>query len=212
MLVIAVFAHAITSRLMTKVDKYPLRLLVVRILEVSGKIFVIPFVLLYFLLTFTSYGTAASRDFTFLCIGCFGLLLSAREFRGLLTDIKDAMKRIRGKVDNPAVHTLTWIEIITFNLYMFGKFSRSPVHYHRWKREINKDVAMTGTSKSFTAGQRGDVELQSIANPIGSVGTSAASFPEVPRASISGDFVDGGSLNYLPQYSTTSRDSDFHEL
>ena len=156
MLVVAVFAHSVTSRLMTKIDKYPLRLLVVRILEISGKAIIIPFVLVYFLGTFTSYGTEASRDLIFLTIVCFVCILLFREFRGFVTDYKDAMTLVRVKVDNPAEYTLTAIELIVLNLHMFSKCSRSAAHYHRWKREVNKNE---GSSDAL------DVEMSAIHLP-----------------------------------------------
>ena len=170
MLIVTVFVHALTSRLMGKVTKYPLRLLLVRVLEALGKIGVIPFVLIYFLCTFTDYGTEVSRAMIIVLI-CIGVcVLGFREYSGLKADIKVIMTMLRSKIDKmeqidhidtsvttpvtgtgtvTVSHRVTSIELFIFNLYTFGIYSNSAVHYHTSKHNYSGNGNGNGNDEVF---------------------------------------------------------------
>ena len=137
MIIASVFCHQITFRLMLKTEKHPLRLVAVRVLEILGKTFVIPFVIFYFLLTFGQYGTEASRGFLFTVVVIISVYLFVREMKGLHYCYEEAIRLVRVKVDNPATFNPTTLELLAFNIYMFGIFSKSASHYHKWKREYD---------------------------------------------------------------------------
>lgn len=152
MIVVAVFVHQITSRLMLKIAIYPLRMIVVRFLEMMGKLGVFPFVLLYFLHVFEQYGTQALRDICYTALCGVTLYLGGKEVSALRGDIKKAMLAVRNKIDNPATYTLTTIEVIVFNFHMFRIFSKSAAHYHRWKHATNKEIVRERSASNTDMG------------------------------------------------------------
>jgi hypothetical protein len=141
MIVGAIFLHQFTVRAMSKADRYPLRFVMVRVLECLGKLCVIPAVYSYFVTTFPDFGSDAGRDILFTMLAGMTALTLSREGVGLRRELADAIVRIRVKVESPTDHVLTTLELLVFNLYMFGVLSRSAVHYHRWKRGVDKDFA-----------------------------------------------------------------------
>ena len=132
-----VFIHQLNARLVLKADKYPLRIIALRMLEIGGKVLIIPSVLLTFFWTFTDFGPEGIRDsVTAFCVIVVCYVL-ARESPGFKADLKKSIISIRGKLENP-VEPVTSLEGYVYNMYNFGIFSRSQAHYHRWKREVDK--------------------------------------------------------------------------
>ena len=150
LLVLAVFIHQLSTRLMAKADAFPLRGVLVRFIEFLGKVFIIPGMVLYFGILFPTAGSPAFRALlATLCFVWMGVVIS-RESVGLKGIYAHAMLSIRNKVNNPTQCTLTRIEMVTFNIYYFNKCSRSAAHYHRWKREYEQDIIKGGTSTTTT--------------------------------------------------------------
>lgn len=143
MIVATIFLHQFTVRAMSKAEKYPLRLVMVRVLECAGKLLIIPGVYYFFVQSFPAFGTDSELDIMTAIFITMTVLTLSREGMGLQKELRDAIVHIRVKVDAPTDHVLTTWELLVFNLYMFGIVSRSAVHYHRWKRQIDKDVATT---------------------------------------------------------------------
>lgn len=173
MLIVTVFVHALTSRLINKANKYPLRLLLVRILEGLGKVCVIPFVLLYFLFTFTDFGTEMGRIFS-IALACVAVLVVGfREWVGFKGDVKATMTALSKKIDARADaaaktdsttsvstsagsiggHRVTSIEWLVFNKVTFGIYSASADHFLQDK-QCNTEVF---SSVHSVSGDRGDV-------------------------------------------------------
>ena len=128
MIVIAVFMHQVSARLHAKSDIYPLRSLLLRIVEITGKVGIIPAVVLYFFWTFTKFSSPASRDVvTALVAGGVGYVF-VREITGFKADVERVCGLIRVKMNSPASHNITSAEGLVLNWVMFRIFSRSMAH------------------------------------------------------------------------------------
>lgn len=142
MIIGGIFAHQLTTRLMGKADRLPLRMIILRFIEFCGKVFMIPFVFMMFLINFTLKGHEIRFDTGIVMCVVFGAFLFSREIGGFNRCFKDAMVLIRTKVENPATHHVTNAELYVFNFYRFRVISRSAAHFHRWKHENDKAYAL----------------------------------------------------------------------
>ena len=149
MIVVAVFVHQLTDRLILKVDTYPLRMIMVRILELAGKLCLMPYVVITFVTAFPSFDeTGAMQEMLIAAALFFSFYVFLREFSGLKHTLSDTILFIRKKVDNPSANQLSNGEMLLYNIYSFGVISRSASHYHRWKKENDKQYLVKGHTKS----------------------------------------------------------------
>jgi len=81
MIVAAVFVHQLTDRLVSKVHTHPLRMIMVRILELAGKICLMPSVILYFLYSFPAFENSSSAIAMIMGVVCFAVYVTAREWK-----------------------------------------------------------------------------------------------------------------------------------
>lgn len=127
---------------MIKAERLPLRMIALRVIEFLGKVFMIPFIFMMFLLNFTLKGHTIRFDTGIAMCVAFGTFLFSREIGAFNRCFKDCMALIRTKVENPATHHVTDMELYVFNFYRFRIFSRSAAHFHRWKHENDKAYAL----------------------------------------------------------------------
>jgi hypothetical protein len=170
MIIGAVFMHSFTDRLILKSDTYPLRLVLIRILEFVGKVFIIPGVFCYFCFAFPTFANHSTVIPSLVVMFCMFGFIASRELGGFKSAVRLSMVMIRNKIENPAAYSLSNLEVFVFNLKMFGVLSRSPSHYHRWKRQVDKKLAEDGNDGApvpaememaafNTASRKGDVPL-----------------------------------------------------
>jgi len=114
-----------------------------RSLELAGKVTILPIVVLVFVFTFNDIHIenlgqkATKRIYTVFALAFAGLVF-VREFKGYLNSCKSVQQRIRNKIDNPTGHSLSSLEVFYYNYTTFGIWSRSAAHYHRWKKDNDK--------------------------------------------------------------------------
>lgn len=156
MIIGAVFMHSFTDRLILKSDTYPLRLVMIRILEFIGKVFIIPCVFLYFCIAFPTFGHHPTVIPTLVVMFFMFSFVASREAGGFRHAMKLSMVMIRNKIESPATYSLTNLELLIFNIKMFGVISRSPAHYHRWKRQVDKKLAEDGMDGASGGGDSSD--------------------------------------------------------
>ncbi len=135
MIILAIFLHQICCRLHAKADRYPLRMIALRIIEISGKVFVIPCVLISFFWTFKEI--SVSREvldtITALCICASGYIL-LREANGFKQDTARAMKLLSIKLSDSAESDVKLFELLVFNYYSYGVASTSIRYFHEQQR------------------------------------------------------------------------------
>jgi len=162
MIIGAVFMHSFTDRLILKSDQYPLRLVLIRILEFVGKVFIIPGVFCYFCLAFPSFASHATVIPSLVVMFFLFGFIASREAGGFKSAVAVSMVMIRNKIESPATYSLSSMEVLVFNLKMFGVFSRSPSHYHRWKRSVDRKLTEDG-SASLEGAEEVPVEMEMAA-------------------------------------------------
>ena len=151
MIIGAVFVHSFTDRLILKSESFPLRLLLIRVLEFTGKVCIIPGVFAYFVIAFPSFASPDILIPSFVAMAMLFALVAFREIVGFKSSRKHAILLIRRKIESPASHTLTSAELVYFNWVMFSKVSNSPVHYHQWVRNAKKEEEMAAATAATDA-------------------------------------------------------------
>lgn len=142
MVSMVIFLHQFTTRLILKADHLPMRMVYARLLECFGKVFVIPVVFFFFAYKFPPFLSYHFRVVLAILVLCFAIMVAMREYTGLRRTLKDALVFIRNKIEKPAGHELSTIEVATFNYFTFGVCSRSAAHYHRWKKEHDRTFSI----------------------------------------------------------------------
>jgi len=112
----------------------------IRTIEFVGKVVLMPTVLFAFLWTFPHGLHTNTRIGYSVFFSVMALLIFLRELSGCKHGFKEAMRAIRGKLENPATSTLTNMEMYTFNWYRYGIWSNSASHYHKWKRDNTRNL------------------------------------------------------------------------
>lgn len=115
--------HLTTQRLQQdhKHDKLPLRKIVIRFIELLGRLVVIPLITSYYLYYFRESMTKDQFTGCCLAIGMFIAFISFREITSLISIVKKSVKSLIEKSDN--LEDLTTYEIIVFNIFEYGIIS-----------------------------------------------------------------------------------------
>jgi hypothetical protein len=132
LIVLTVILHQVSNRLQTKAARLPLRKLALRVIEIAGKVLVIPGVLISFFWTFTKVdmGGGVRDTMTAVCV-CVSVYILLREAAGFRQDVTKAMALLRTKMEDPEGRDRKVFEVLIYNLYTFGVFSTSLRHVRR---------------------------------------------------------------------------------
>ena len=139
LIVFVVLIHQICTRLMQKADRWPMRLVFIKVTEFACKIGLIPFVFVVFIATFPNGLSEQTRIGLGILFGFGAVYFLFRESVGFFHSFKDVMVLVRAKVENPSTTQLSSVEMLVFNYYKFNVISRSASHYHAWKRQQMKE-------------------------------------------------------------------------
>ena len=191
MIVVVIFMHSINYRLIEKSKEFPLRLLLTRLIELMGKAVIMPLTYAVFIITFPTFGSPAMNGVIMALFVVIFSIVSVQCIHGVRKSSKQAIVEIRAKVDNPAQHDLRSLEVLFYNVLEFGKFSSSASHYHRWKKNVNKNftkevemevVTHRGSIEGLTTSSDLDNLRESFNNPM-----SAAHRGSIEGLTTSGD-------------------------
>lgn len=132
-LVLVVVVHQLYSTLQEKQDRWPLRLVYLRILECAGRSVVLPFVVAYFVFLMPSaLGDSPShealRKAVFAIVVAGSGIIFLRELSGLYAAWIRALSHLVVKVNakDTTLGDLSWIECLIINVWKFGVISISP--------------------------------------------------------------------------------------
>jgi hypothetical protein len=131
MLFVCSVVHQFVWALANK-EKYPTRDLFVRVVELCGRLTIIPAVFGLFL---TFFSRVYSRSFIALIISSvviFMTFVGMREVSGVNKRLQQSMQDIAAKVDD---FNSSQIEILIFNFYTYTRFSTSMAHHFRVTKE-----------------------------------------------------------------------------
>lgn len=125
LLTACVCLHQFIGRIIMKKGDWPFRNPSVRVLEVIGRVGLIPAILTMFYVAFTSdTNDEWIEPLLFTSIPVF-IMIAIREVTGLAKDIRSAVAEVRGKLDDPLHSTTSPFELFWYNLFAFGTLSTS---------------------------------------------------------------------------------------
>lgn len=120
LLVAVVSIHQLYSTLIHKKDKWPLRSIGLRFLEFMGRVFLFPFIILYYILRIDSLPITYLIPMSFIVV-----FIWYRESFGLMKICQLALKNLIGKANNPESKLIDFSkgEIFVLNYLMFKRIS-----------------------------------------------------------------------------------------
>mmetsp|Transcript_14316 Transcript_14316/g.21434 ORF Transcript_14316/g.21434 Transcript_14316/m.21434 type:complete len:495 (+) Transcript_14316:102-1586(+) len=130
-LVAICLVHQTTNMLMQKQDKWPLRVFLFRLAEFIGRVFVIPFVAIYFIEFFPT--TYAVRAIVIALVCGFISVVCFTDAMGVVSKYVYSMKMVELKMDRPTEYDISTFEIILFNLVKYKKLSISLSEHSRMR-------------------------------------------------------------------------------
>ncbi len=125
MLVLITILHQTYATLNEKLDRWPLRLIYLRLIEICGRVFVLPAVIIYFV-EYIPVSNDPIYDTLLMAVSLFiAGCIFIREMFGLRSNVYDAMRNLTEKCNaaDLRVSDLSWVEALAMNLFHFKTFS-----------------------------------------------------------------------------------------
>jgi hypothetical protein len=99
LLILVCAAHEVYTTLEAKVDRWPLRIIYIRLIEFFGRVALVPFIVGYLI---TTINFPASSDYiiraTVTALVIFGIFVFLREYAGVVSSFTSAWKKLRDKL------------------------------------------------------------------------------------------------------------------
>lgn len=127
MLVCVTILHQTYATLNEKLDRWPLRLIYLRLIEVSGRVFVLPAVVIYFVVYIPVSSNPAYGEALMALSIVVATIILVRELFGVRSNVYDAMRNLTIKCNAPdlRVSDLSFVEALAMNLFHFKTLSTS---------------------------------------------------------------------------------------
>jgi hypothetical protein len=127
LLVLAVVLHQAYATMIDKADRWPLRTLLLRLIECTGRITIFPIAGYFFISGIGDLSHMLLWGMILVILPVTGFI-ATREFFGVWKAKRDALNGLLAKINGPSlkVEELSKIEIFVFNLWMFRLVSTSP--------------------------------------------------------------------------------------
>lgn len=138
LLIFVCASHQIYGTLQEKVDRWPLRLIYMRTIEVIGRVFVPVIILLYFEFTINYFQD--SRGMAIGLLFSVATILLGREIHGLRSSWYHALRQLFQKINHPdcKANEISNIECIVLNKVLYQKWSQSKEFIIQELTERNK--------------------------------------------------------------------------
>lgn len=130
LLVVVVILHQVYATLHTKLDRWPMRIFYLRVVECVGRTGILPAIVLYFFQEIPAGANAEGKTAIIAVIITATGIIFIRELFGLKSSWKHSMILLIEKVnaEETLVTDLSWVEILVVNITRFHEFSTSPMH------------------------------------------------------------------------------------
>jgi hypothetical protein len=138
MLVLIAILHQVYGTLMEKIDRWPLRYLYLRCIELFGRVFVFPAVVIYFASDIPLFLTPSLPYILLSIVLIIAITIFIRECFGLRAAWDMSINALFMKCNTPeiTVGEISWVEAFVLNRISFGKWSISKVfiseYLHRY--------------------------------------------------------------------------------
>lgn len=151
MLSICVGVHQTICRMLLKQDRWPARILIVRVFEMLGRVAIIPASIIIYFVFFQS-GKTATWSFPALILTCIVFIfVFMRECMGVMKAMRVTLDKLQSKVDSSKEHRFTHFEMLLFNILKYGRVEYAlPVD--RMRKNCDNSVEMTSLKTFAIAG------------------------------------------------------------
>ncbi len=142
LLVAVISMHQVYATLKQKVDRWPLRAITLRLIEFTGRVFILPFIVVYFLKMITFQDALFTSEALIGVTIAITVIIAIQEFFGVRIAVIRAVDALIEKVNDPdtTVKDLSLAEIIVLNWMQFGMISFSKLHV---AKELQDKGALT---------------------------------------------------------------------
>lgn len=128
LLVIVVILHQVYATTHNKLDRWPLRVFYLRLVECIGRTCLLPAIVLYYLNEIPKEETSSSADAVVSVVLAASVVIFVREVFGLRSAWTGALRGLLHKINSEetVVKDLSWVELLVVNAWKFGVLSTSP--------------------------------------------------------------------------------------
>ena len=142
LLVAVISMHQVYATLKQKVDRWPLRAITLRLIEFTGRVFILPFIVVYFLKMITFQDALFTSEALIGVTIAITVIIAIQEFFGVRIAVIRAVDALIEKVNDPdtTVKDLSLPEIFVLNWMQFGMISFSKLHV---AKELQDKGALT---------------------------------------------------------------------
>ena len=181
LLVVVVCLHQVYATLYAKQDRWPLRIVYLRLIEFTGRTVIIPFIIIYFFREMFK-GDSADSGFSFAMIFLASIYLFVVGFResvGVKASLEVALARLQEKFNNneTTVKDISAVEVALINFIKFRKFSTKRTYITEYLKTKGKlDISSVGTAAvrlknlntflEITKGSTSDISSADTKNPL----------------------------------------------
>jgi hypothetical protein len=156
MLAACVFAHQLVVNSFRKVEQWPFRAVAIRLVEMTGRVLIIPLCLYMFGQTFEGDELSFFGSLTLqISMGILFFLLMIREAYGVKKAVRNGLILILEKIEG-GKRKLSWWELFVVNICYFKVFDLTTAPY---KAKLKR-------MKRMNAGNNGDMELSAVQNTL----------------------------------------------
>ena len=150
-LVLCVCAHQAVLVVLRKGNTWPMRTAMTRVIEMSGRVILVPFMIIIYWKTFVRDPSLEMDIACYLTVCLIFLFLLAREYGGVRKAVKIAIGQVCEKIDSEKDHRLSKFELGMFNLFAFGVLNVTTKPYRqRKKRRARAKLELEMNTKKDT--------------------------------------------------------------
>jgi hypothetical protein len=163
MLSLCVFCHQLVVNSNRKVVKWPFRAVIIRMVEMIGRIVVIPLSITLFTVTFNNDDIEEELKLMSLAFFVMFALILIRELFGVRKAIKKAMLMITKKVDLAEL-PCSWVELLALNMYVFRTINFTTAPYEAKKKRAKRmqselGVHGSGAGAAVSSAEGGNINI-----------------------------------------------------
>jgi hypothetical protein len=152
-LVVCVCGHQMVLVILRKGDTWPMRTAMTRVIEMMGRVILIPFTILIYWVTFVRDPTFVMNFVVYGTLSVATAALFTRELGGCRKAMRIATKLVKAKIDTGEDLRLSKMELTLFNFFALGTFNNTTKPYRsRKKRRARAKLEFEMREKNNSTG------------------------------------------------------------
>jgi hypothetical protein len=178
LLVVVISMHQVYATLKQKVDRWPLRAIILRLIEFCGRVFILPFIVIYFLRMITFEDALFTSEALIGVTVAVSVIIAVQECFGVRVAVIRAIDALIAKVNDAdtTVNDLSLAEILVLNWMQFHILSWS-------KLLVAKELQDKGELTRFSVAALQIKHLAQVNDLLTSSGSSSGNVGHIPSSS-----------------------------